>query len=106
TTLYTVPMGGGPLPSWHAVPSARRKARTPTGRVRVRVLGVDGRATPARIYLKASDGRSYAPDGGFHRVISVTETHYFETPGTFEVEVPAGRTSIEAVKGFEYRPHA
>ncbi|HEX6966485.1 MAG TPA: CehA/McbA family metallohydrolase [Gemmatimonadaceae bacterium] len=106
TTLYTVAMGGGPLPSWHAVPIRARTSRTPTGRVRVRVVGPDGRAMPARIYLHASDGRSYAPDGGFHRVISATETHYFETPGTFEVEVPAGRTSIEAVKGFEYRPRA
>ncbi|HEX5435644.1 MAG TPA: CehA/McbA family metallohydrolase [Gemmatimonadaceae bacterium] len=104
TTLYTVAMGGGPFPSWHAVPMRARTSRTPTGRVQIRVLGPDGKVTPARIYLMASDGRSYAPDGGFHRVISATETHYFETTGSFEAEVPAGRTSIEAMKGFEYRP--
>ncbi|MCI0435993.1 MAG: CehA/McbA family metallohydrolase, partial [Gemmatimonadetes bacterium] len=71
--------------------------------MRVRV-GEAGRVTPARIYLRASDGRSYSPDGGFHRVISATETHYFHTTGEFEVEVPAGRTTIEAMKGHEYRP--
>ncbi|MGH7447124.1 MAG: CehA/McbA family metallohydrolase [Longimicrobiales bacterium] len=72
----------------------------------VSVLGSDGRPTPARIYLQASDGRGYAPDGGFHRVIAATETHYFHTTGEFEVEVPAGTTVIEALKGYEYRPHA
>ena len=106
TTLYTVAAGGGPLPSWHAVPINARRSRASTGRVRVRVVGPDGHASPARIYLKASDDRSYAPDGGFHRVISATETHYFQTTGEFEVEVPAGRTTVEAMKGFEYSPRS
>lgn len=104
TTLYTVDAGGGPLASWHAVPMPGRRARGPTGRVEVRVVDARGALTPARIDLVAADGRSYAPDGGFHRVMSSTETHYFETTGAFEVEVPAGRTTIEAVRGFEYRP--
>ena len=106
TTLYTVAMGGGPLASWHAVPLASRRPRTPTGKVHVRVVGPGGRTVAARIYLKASDGRSYAPDGGFHRVISATETHYFQTSGEFEVELPAGAATIEAMKGFEYRPRS
>jgi TolB protein len=59
---------------------------------------------PSRIQLLASDGRAYAPDGNYHRVISVTETHYFHTGGESEVEVPAGPVEIEAVRGFEYRP--
>lgn len=106
TVLYTLPAGGGPFPSWEAVPIQARRQRVATGRVRVRVAGPDGKPVAARIYLRASDGRSYAPDGGFHRVISVTETHYFETAGEFEVELPAGRATIEAMKGFEYRPHS
>ncbi|HEX7119010.1 MAG TPA: CehA/McbA family metallohydrolase [Longimicrobiales bacterium] len=104
TTLYTAAAGGGPPASWREVPILARRARRPTGRVRVRVLDPDGRPTPARIYLMASDGRAYAPDGGFHRVISATETHYFHTTGAFEVEVPAGRVALEALKGYEYRP--
>jgi TolB protein len=106
TVLYTAPSGGGPVSSWKDVPVKTRRSRVATGRARVRVLGPNGRPVAARIYLRASDGRSYAPDGGFHRVISVTETHYFQTTGEFEVEVPAGRATIEAMKGFEYRPRA
>jgi TolB protein len=104
TTLYTVGAGGGRVASWKEVPIETRRSRTPTGRVRVRVLGPDGALMPGRIQLEASDGRSYAPDGGFHRVISVTETHYFHTTGESEVEVPAGRVTIEALRGWEYRP--
>jgi hypothetical protein len=89
------------MSSWREVSIRRRQPGN--GRVRVRVLGSEG-PVPARILLKASDGRAYAPDGGFHRVITATETHYFHTSGEAEIEVPAGRTTIEAVRGFEYRP--
>ena len=106
TILYTAPLGGGPFPSWQEITPKARRARTPTGRVQVSVLGPDGHEVAARVYLSASDGRSYAPDGGFHRVISVTETHYFQTTGKFDVELPAGRVTIEAMKGFEYRPRS
>jgi hypothetical protein len=54
--------------------------------------------------LVAADGRAYAPDDGFARVIAVSETHYFHTTGEFEVEVPAGRLQIEVLRGFEFRP--
>jgi TolB protein len=104
TVLYTVDMGGGPPASWQAVPLPGRHAAAPTGRIRIRVNGADGRPVPARIYLMASDGRAYAPDGGFHRVIAATETHYFHTSGESEVEVPAGRVTIEAMRGHEYKP--
>lgn len=106
TTLFTTDVGGGPLSSWHAVPIRARKPSIPTGRVHVTVLDTDGRPTAARIQVGASDGRGYAPDGGFARVIAATETPYFHTTGQFDVDVPAGRTAIEAVKGFEYRPQS
>jgi TolB protein len=106
TVLYTAATGGGPFPSWRQVPISARRARVASGRVQVRVLGPGGKPVAARIYLTASDGRSYAPDGGFHRVISVTETHYFQTTGEFEVELPAGRATLEAMKGFEYHPRS
>ena len=106
TKLYTVDIGGGPFPSWHELAITARRARVPTGRVRIRVLGPDGRVMPAQIQLVASDGRSYAPDGGFHRVIAATETHYFQTTGEAVVEMPAGSASIEAVRAWEYRPHS
>jgi TolB protein len=104
TTLFTAPIGGGPMSSWTAVGMRTRKSTTPTGRVRGRVLGPDGNPTPARIYPMAADKRAYAPEGGFHRVIAATETHYFHTTGQFELDVPAGPLALEAMKGFEYRP--
>lgn len=104
TTLHVVASGGGPRAAWRAVPIAGRAPRHPTGRLRVRVVGPDGRPTPARVTVEASDGRAYAPDGGFHRVIAATETHYFHAAGAVEVEVPAGRTRVEALKGYEFRP--
>ncbi len=106
TTLYTVAAGGGPFPSWQEISTTSRRPRAPSGRLRVRVLGPDGSPIASRIYVRASDGRAYSPDGGFHRVISVTETHYFQTTGEFELELPAGSATIEAMKGFEYRPRS
>ena len=104
TVLYTVGMGGGTVSSWSPIRIASRKAVVPTGHIHVNVLGTDGNPTPARIYVLASDGRGYAPDDGFHRVIAATGTHYFHTTGSFDVDVPVGRTLITAVKGFEYTP--
>ena len=104
TTLYMAQIGGGPVASWTDVPMRTRVPRLPAGRVRGRVLGPDGQPVSARVYLRASDGRGYAPDGGFHRVIAVSETHYFHTNGAFEVEVPAGEVSIEVMRGHEFRP--
>ncbi len=104
TTLYTVEAGGGPFASWQEVSIDSRRSREPMGRLGVRILGPDGASMPGRIQLTASDGRAYAPDGGFHRVISATETHYFHTTGESEVNVPAGSMRIEAVRGWEYRP--
>jgi TolB protein len=104
TTMYTALMGGGPRASWTEVKIPARKPRGPSGRISGRILGPDGRPTPARLYPLAADGRAYAPDGGFHRVIAATETHYFHTTGEFELEVPAGKLALAAMKGFEYRP--
>lgn len=105
TTLYIANAGGGRFSSWRQVSITSWRPRVATGHIHLRVLSEHGTLTPARVYLMASDGRSYAPDGGFHRVMSATETHYFETTGDFDVEVPAGRTSVEVVHGPEYRPH-
>lgn len=103
-TLYVAPTGGGPRGSWTEVRMTSRRHRTPTGTVRARVVGPDGAPVPARVMVRASDGRSYAPDGGFARVISATETHYFHTGGEFVLTVPAGSLEIEAMRGFEYVP--
>jgi Tol biopolymer transport system component len=103
-TLVVAPIGGGPESSWRRVTITSRRAALPTGRLRGRVLDARGRPVHARIQLTAADGRAYAPDDGFARVIAATETHYFHTPGEFEVTLPAGEARVEALRGFELTP--
>jgi TolB protein len=104
TTLYTLDIAGGRPSAWHEVEITERRPVAPTGTVRIRVLGPDGSPVPARVHLDASDGRSYSPEGGFHRAQMVHDRHYFHTPGEDQVVVPAGVTTIEALRGFEYLP--
>jgi len=98
--------GGGPRSSWREVEITARRSRTATGTLRGRVVNSNGEPMPARIMLTAADGRAYTEDGGFHRKAWATGTHYQHTDGTFEIEVPAGPTSIEVMRGFEYAPTA
>ena len=102
--LYTAGIAGGRPGTWREVKITSRRPTVPTGRLRIRVLGPDGRPMPARLYVDGSDGRAYTPDSGFHRAMMVTDRHYFHTPGEVEVDVPLGRTTVEAVRGWEYRP--
>jgi TolB protein len=103
-TLEIAPIGGGPLSSWRHLTIGPHRAAVPTGRVHAVVVDAYGAPMPARIEVKASDGRAYAPDGGFARVIAVSETHYFHATSAFDLDVPAGPLAIEALRGFEYRP--
>lgn len=103
TKLILAPWGGGRTGEWREVPIQAWRPRRPWGTVRVTVLDAAGQRVSARIHVRAADGRAYAPADGFHRVISVTETHYFHTTGAFELQVPAGAVRLEALKGFEYR---
>jgi TolB protein len=104
--LYTADIGGGRPSSWHEVKITSRRIGTPQGRLHIRVLGPNGRPLPARVYLDASDGRSYSPDGAFHRAMMMTDRHYFHTSGGADVDVPVGRVTIEAVRGWEYKPQS
>ncbi|HUJ94148.1 MAG TPA: CehA/McbA family metallohydrolase [Terriglobales bacterium] len=76
----------------------------------VSVLDGSGHQTSARVFVTGEDGRAYAPDdswmradGDFVRSERPFEPHYFHTFGPFEVVVPAGKITVEAMKGFEYR---
>ena len=103
TELFTMPLGGAREDSWKKVEIRSLHPRTPRGALRVTVNGPDGRRTPARIQIVASDGRAYTPDGSFHRVNSSTETHYFHTDGAFQEQVPTGPLDLEVLKGTEYQ---
>ena len=106
TRLYTMRPGGGARSSWREVEIRSRRPRSGTGVLRGRVVDENGEPTAARIMLLAADGRAYTEDGGFHRMMWVNKRHYAHTDGTFEIEVPAGPVSVEAMRGFEYLPAA
>jgi TolB protein len=105
-TLYVAPIAGGRASAWHKVPIASRRSVKPTGRVRIHVVGPDGQPIGARIYIDASDGRHYTPDGLFHRSMMVFDRHYFHMTADADVDVPVGRVTIEAIHGWEFVPKA
>ncbi len=81
--------------------------------LRVRVLDKDtGKPMRARVHLKAADGRAYAPTESWFRADWLMfdhmdqegEYHYFQTDGSFEIELPPGRTQLSVSRGFEYVP--
>jgi TolB protein len=101
-TLWRIPAVGG-TPT--EVKVERLKYRHPVGRVRVAVKdAATGQETQSRVYAIGSDGKSYTPQDGFHRMVVVTNDHYFHAPGNFTIELPVGPATIELTKGFEYRP--
>ena len=104
TELHVVAVSGGARGSWRTLDVSDREHLSATGWIRGEVREPGRAGTPARVSVIAADGRGYAPRDGFHRVLTPTETHYFRTTGTFEVEVPAGSVTIHARKGLEYRP--
>ncbi len=85
----------------------QRVYRRPTGTVQVTVRdGASKAVTPARLYARASDGKTYAPADAYQRVAPRTGEHFFHMTGRTTLEVPAGRLELEATKGFEYWPRA
>ena len=81
-----------------------RAWKRPMGRLRARVLdAATGLPTAARIQGLGADGRAYAPDDAYAR-LSSSGAPYFHTTGEFSVELPPGRTTLEAIKGFEFQP--
>ncbi len=90
--------------------------RAPDVVTRVRVVdGVTGQPTPARVHMRAADGR-YIPPRGHRRDVNdawfqdfaadlkMGGTPYAYVDGTFDVVLPVGEVDIEVVKGFEFRP--
>jgi hypothetical protein len=93
-----------------AVRIQSRRWRRPMGTVRVRVVDeATGVSTASRIYADGADGKAYMPGDVYARIASTRMTrrlngHVFHASGDFTLEAPAGELSLEAVKGFEYRP--
>jgi Tol biopolymer transport system component len=79
------------------------------GKLAVSVGGKDGAAV--RMSVMDVDGRFYAPadawisaDDGFDRQERAFEAHYFHSQGVVALNVPAGKFTIEVMRGFEYAP--
>jgi hypothetical protein len=58
---------------------------------------------PARVYLTGADGLGYAPRGSINRFAALPAEQFFHSNGSFEIDLPAGETTIEAVRGIEYK---
>jgi len=74
----------------------------PLAHLRVNIVDENNRPAAARIYLTAADGLAYAPKGTISRYAALPAEPYFHARGTFELDLPAGDTTIEATRGLEY----
>ncbi len=70
---------------------------------RVRIIDERGRPASARVYLTGSDGLAYAPGGSSARITAMSAEYFFHAEDSFELELPAGETLIEGMRGPEYR---
>jgi TolB protein len=77
--------------------------KRPMGKLHARILDAQGELTPARIQYVTPDGKFYAPDDAYAR-IGGSGRHSFYTGGEFTVDVPPGKVTLQALKGFEYAP--
>jgi hypothetical protein len=97
--------------SQQEVVTKNRKWMVPMGRLEITVRDGQGRESAARISITGEDGRAYAPrdawmhaDGSSDRSQARFEAHYFHAAGAATVEVPAGRITVDVMRGFEHRP--
>jgi TolB protein len=107
TSLWVEPVPGG---AQAEIEAKQKHYLKRMGRIAIDVLDESGHRTPARIFVTGEDGRAYAPedawmraDDNFNRKERNFEAHYFHTSGRSEFNAPAGRVTIEVMKGFEYR---
>jgi TolB protein len=81
-----------------------RKWRRPTGTIGLRIVdAANNRQMPARVHVAAGDGRFYAPHNAYARLTWAGDRVY-HSPGSDAIDVPAGKTTLEIVRGFEYAP--
>lgn len=102
--LFLMPAAGGPK-KHVAIRSLR--FRNPAGRVRVKTLDENGVPVPIRLYVIASDGKAYAPQGVpvYYYPLNpgALREGFFLTSGEDEFVAPAGRLQLVGLKGVEYK---
>jgi hypothetical protein len=74
----------------------------PLVRLHVQLVDEDGRPAAARVYLTGADGLAYVPRGHISRITAMSAEYYFHGENAFDIDLPAGRTLIEATRGPEY----
>lgn len=106
TSLWIQTIPGGDQAE---IVARERKFLKPMGRLSLRVVDTLGKPVAARVFITAADGRAYAPDDAwmqaddsFDRSERPFEAHYFDTQGTSEIAVPAGKVQVDVMRGFEY----
>ena len=88
------------------------KRRVAVGAIRLAIRDATGAVVAARVQIRASDGRDYAPTGALihaddHRDPSKgVETHYFHSDGDDRIETPPGRAEIRVWRGLSSAPVA
>jgi hypothetical protein len=74
----------------------------PLVNLHVQLVDEDGRPAAARVYLTGADGLAYVPRGQVSRITAMSAEYYFHGEDAFDIDLPAGRTTIEAARGPEY----
>jgi hypothetical protein len=104
TDLFVRSLAGGEATH---VRIARLRFKRPQARLKIRTLDEKGQPSPVRLYLRAADGKAYAPQGAqlFYYFLEPGQPRegFFITQGEEEVVLPAGLVRLAALKGIEYR---
>ena len=86
-----------------------REYMVPMATLSLTVFDPAGQVTPARVSVTGEDKRNYAPhdawihgDDSFVRSERPFEPYYFHTTGKSKIVVPAGKVTVEVMKGFEH----
>ncbi|HUQ90966.1 MAG TPA: CehA/McbA family metallohydrolase [Bryobacteraceae bacterium] len=74
----------------------------PLHKLKVNLRDEHGKPTTARVYLTAADGLAYAPKGTISRYAAQPAEQFFHAADSFEMQLPAGETIVEASRGVEY----
>jgi len=107
TSLWTQEVLGG---AQKQLGIQERQYLKPMAKIVLTVVDEKGLPTPARVSITGEDQRTYGPldswihaDDSFVRSERPFEAHYFHTPGKSEIMAPAGKVTIEVLKGFEHK---
>ena len=102
--LFLMPVAGGKKDH---VRITGLKFREPSGQVRLKIRDERDQPTSVRLYVRAADGKAYAPPGSplfYHPYpFGGPREGFFVASGEFSFPAPSGPLRLTALKGIEYR---